>query len=121
MLIPEEKFRRIASRLLTKTQSSEVLWKHDDSDDWVFVLDLPKSRVRLSLESPRAEPDRIVMSIMEDADLSVADWKVEEGDPDWGLVRALYDSVSRAVLGWDKVLADVEEAVEKEGPIGLPD
>lgn len=121
MFIEEERFRRIAQRLLTKTSAGDVLWKVMGPDRKSFVVNFEKSRVRLAFESPRAEPDKITLSVLDDSDQPVDDWLVYEGEDDWKLLHGLFLKASISATGWDKVVEDVENNLQREGQVGLPD
>lgn len=122
-MIPTEKLRALARRLDEKTAHNEVRWQYDEVVDRACAVVFRNSLIRLLYESPSTEPDRVRMKFEKlDNDYGptpVDEWVVEEGDSDWPLASGLYDKASRTVYGWDKLLAEVEEEVNSDGPIGL--
>jgi len=123
-MISDEQARKIVERLLERTRAQQVNWRPDedqaeDGEVTGFYVLFPKSSITVSFNSPVAEPDTIDIAFRNDSDYIVKRWVVEEGDPDWSLVRSLYDEAGSCVLGWDGVLSDIENAIDTGGKIGL--
>jgi hypothetical protein len=121
-MIPVEKLRAVVKGLLEKTASGQARWLYDEEENYGCALYLPNALIRVLRKSPAAEPDsiRLVIEDLSNEDPhTVAEWEVQEGDRDWDLLHDLYDKASRVVYHWDKVLAEVETAVNSAGPIGL--
>jgi hypothetical protein len=121
-MIPDDRLREIAKQLLARTRANAVEWKVD-SDNTAggafLLLVLPHSQIRILSFSPKAEPDRVVMQVCNEAGRRVAELRADEGDEDWELLRQLHDEAYRYATGWDKVLSDIEDAIFKSGKIGL--
>ena len=120
-MIPNEKYREIASQLLAKSRANEVNWQAGSSKPSPsYDVRLPESVIRVAQISPSTEPDYVRVSLCKPNGQPVDHWIVEEGDPDWELAYSLYTEAHRCVTGWDRVLTDVEKSLTEEGVIGLP-
>lgn len=120
-MIPIDKIRPTAKKLLEKTLAEQVSWKKlsDSRVSNSFETVFPNSRILISFVSPTAEPDCIVLAFYDRNGVRVGDWTVEEGQqPDWTLLNDLLAEANRSATGWDKVLEDVDKALDTEGLIG---
>jgi hypothetical protein len=70
--------------------------------------------------SPPTEPDYISLNVRNKGGVKVETINYNDDDEDWPLVSDLFREAQRFVLGTDKILTDIERAIEREGPIGLP-
>ncbi len=113
-MVTPDKYREIARGLLAKTQAGQANWKQVVADPHDFLLTLPQSKVDVRYLSPATEVDRVRLQLCRTDGVSVGTWEVEEGDEDWDLARELYHTVERSVVGWDKVLEDVEQFLKSE-------
>ena len=120
----------IVRGLLEKTTANQVNWHvgeiYDDPSDVYlesnsFFVQLPESRVTVTFEAQYGVPDQIVIEFKNKENLSVKRLRVDWNSPDWELARDLYHAIGRALLGWDKVLDEIEDAVRGEEQIGLPE
>lgn len=121
-MIPDEKLRAIAARLLQRSQANEVEWKLPplaENGEELHVV-FPKSQIRVLFRSPETEPDFVVMEVWSDGGALISRLKAEEGGEDWELLRGLYSEALRVATKWDEVLSDVETAIAKPGKIGEP-
>lgn len=121
-MIPKNKIRELAGKLLEKTRAEQVRWTYHPTVNYGCVLLLPHSSFEIAFDSPPAEPDKLTVTLnKEDGGDSeaVAELTVVEGDQDWELYRSLFGEASRRVFGWDKVLDELQTAVNAPGPIGL--
>lgn len=118
-MITDDKMRDIATKLLEKSQRNEVSWEPARGGSRHFYqVSLPSTNVTVGFISPNAEADRYVVSVSHDNE-PIKGWQVtEEEANDWQLLSQLHDEASRAVLGWDKALEEIEQAVSREGVIG---
>jgi hypothetical protein len=114
MMIPKAKCVEIAKGLLEKTKQGKVEWRNFSSQPNAFRLQSPQLSFFLNHVSPATEVDYVELQLMGPKGESVGSWKVLEGDPDWGLASELYSEVSRNVLGWDKVLSEVEKFISNK-------
>src|SRR5260370_851169 len=121
-MIPDEKLREIARRLLKRTQAHEVEWKRLmlPGSGEVLTVVFPKSQIRVLFRSPKTEPDFVVMEVWNEHNALISHLKAEEGDDDWELLSGLYSEALRSATKWDEVLSDVETAIAKPGKIGEP-
>ena len=79
-----------------------------------FHLRLPESVIEIDHVSPRAEPDFITFTLRRASDgQGVGGRQVYEGDFAWDQLFDLYALVSRQVMGWDGVLKDVKNFLER--------
>jgi hypothetical protein len=118
-MIPVERARLTAKKLLEKTRADQVKWEKDSGQRFgaSFVMAFPKSSIRLTFISPTAEPDTITLYFFDENGSSVGSWSVEEGsEPDWQLLNDLLAEANRSATGWDKVLEDVERALDADVP-----
>jgi hypothetical protein len=113
-MFPHEKYPVIARGLLAKTQAGQAAWKQVVDEPHEFVLALPQSRIYVHFISPVAEVDRIELQLSRKDGVPAGTWIVEEGDEAWGLASELYATVERSVIGWDKVLEDVEQFLKSD-------
>jgi hypothetical protein len=79
------------------------------------------------------EADFVALQLLNEDGAEVDSWKVslpdydpehediETADPDgdWRLLYGLFSEVHRRVLGWDKVVSDVEKALADSSTIGV--
>ncbi len=114
-MIPNEKYVEIARGLLRKTETGTAKWVQGAGEMSEFVLNLPASRIFLQYTSPTVEDDRITLALCQPEGRAVGSWIVHESDPDWELAQTLYSAVSRQVVGWDRVLEDIESFLQKSG------
>lgn len=122
-MIPNEKYREIASHLLERSRAEKVNWQrprrvHDANGG--YEVRLPESMIRVLFYSPRTQPDYVRISLCKPNGEAVGDWLVEAGDEDWELAHNLFSEAHRLVSGWDRVLNDIEKSISTEGVIGLP-
>lgn len=137
-MIPKDHLRKLARKILEKTQAKEVAWTASDSAIETAAdsggtnvrceLILKESSVSVTYRSPLAEPDEIRFEVNELLGPnnatpvgSFAAQRVETSDndyADWELLRDLYFEASKVAYGWDYILSEVEAAVNSSGRIG---
>jgi hypothetical protein len=126
-MFTDEKAIEILTKLLEKTRARQVNWQAGAPDEeptnfdevTSFFLELPHSRVLISLESPLVEIDWIDVVFKNKEGVSVKRIVVDEEDPNWPLVQSLYQEAGRITIGWDTVLNDLENAVQSQDKIGI--
>jgi hypothetical protein len=126
-MIPQDKIREIVKRLLEKSRSNQVNWQREPSrkmNDGTTIEELvvrfPESSIAVRYWSPPTEPDYISIHVLNKGGVKVETIYYGDNDEDWPLASDLFREAERFVLGWDKVLTDIESAIGREGPIGLP-
>jgi len=141
-MIPDEKYVEIAKGLLQKTRKKEAQWKPVAktpmelaqllgkaaagmsgaaalglsgavSSPTKFVLPLRNAVVQLDFASPKTQPDKVSLQLLDGDNRLAGSWEVEEGEIDWDLAIELYQEVSKQVNKWDKVLEEVEAFIGK--------
>ena len=117
-MIPEEKMVQLAKALLEKTRNHEANWRPDPLYDLSYILQLPGSRIRVAMERMPDVPDRVPTFTLTDLnDVTVG--VLEARDPAIGMIVAnLYQQASKVATRWDKVLEEVETALNQKGLIG---
>ena len=122
-MIPKNQLRQLIRKLLEKTQAGEVNWVPHESDDFGCELLLPATTVELTFSSPATDFDRVRVVLNENdkshGPVPVAEEVVAEGEPDWELYHGLYQEATKRVFHWDRVIGELESAVNKAGKIGL--
>ena len=122
-MIPKTQLRQLIRKLLKKTQAGEVNWVPSETDDFGCELLLPASTVELTFSSPATEFDHVRVVLNENnqnhGPMPVAEEVVAEGEPDWEVFYGLYQEATKRAFHWDRVLDELESAVDKTGKIGL--
>ena len=122
-MIPKSQLHDLIRKLRAKTAAGEVNWVPHDTDEFGCELLLPGSSVELSFLSPATDLDRVKVILNENdkkyGPAPVAEAVVAEGDPDWELFYGLYLEASKGAHHWDRVLGELESAVNNTGRIGL--
>ena len=116
-MIPQEKVRQIIQRLLERSRLNEVAWQGTRNG---YVVRFPRSWLGVDYGSPDTEPDFVSIEIGRSDRESIGYWRFSENEDGWNEARELYWEAERAVVGWDRVLSDVEAALNEQGKIGLP-
>jgi hypothetical protein len=118
-LVPEEKLREIAAKLLERTRAGEVAWEPDDKYEQSFAVTLPKSKIAISYRPQRQDPAVYLLSVRDPNDVEVGQWSVLTGKADDSRLMAdLYQEASRGATKWDEVLKDIDTALRSKGQIG---
>lgn len=120
-MIPSSKVRDILKRLLERSKADEVRWLACDDQGRGFAVQFPHSRLSISLNSPPTEPDFYDITFWNENGQEASRLVIEEGDELWPLALEAFNEASRYVTGWDKVLNDVEAAINSKQPVGLPE
>src|SRR4051812_15925569 len=122
-MIADEKIIPIIRQLLAKSRSNEVHWEEhlgEEGDPAGFHVKFPRSSIVVDFITPETEQDYIEIRIYKDANILIKRISFYDDDPEWQTAFDLYGEAERYVTGWDKVLSDLENSVNKEGKIGLP-
>ena len=120
----QDQLRRLAQRLLNKTRAREVNWIQSDanSPDNTLELILNGSSVQVLFRSPSVEPDEVELRVngytANGSKVAIESFTALEGDDDWALLHDLYTESTKVVLGWDRVMNELEIAVNSGGRIG---
>lgn len=136
---PVEKLRAISRELLDRTKARLVNWiprgRNGRPPETAYELVLPDSRVSIIYTRPSIAADSVTLRFQNLDAVTVDEWRVEEpdydpdegrtleqADPngDWRLLNDLFGEVHREATGYDRVLSDVELALQSLGPIGQP-
>lgn len=127
-MITAQQFREMLERLLEKSRANRVNWrKGGDATDSSgrFAVDVaPGISLLVSFMSPSSSPDfataTLVVNYAIAIEISGEDTGIG-GDSDFKLLRALYLDAQRSYYGWDDALQKLNEALQSEGPIGIPE
>ena len=125
-MISDNELLTIVGGLLEKTSKERVPWQEEKRTGGIrqdgkevppgkiFQLRLPESVIELEHVRPPAEPDYITFALRRASDgQTVGGRRVYEGDFAWDQLFDLYALVSRQVMGWDGVLKDVKNFLER--------
>lgn len=128
-MIPSDKIKGLLQQLLARSRADEVRWNKEKSvygygahQTW-YQLRFPNSLIRIGYVSPETEPDYYEIRV-ESADGhqvlgTVTAFADEDGSEWYTLLEAAFDEAERHVTGWDRALAELEDAISSSGPIGL--
>src|SRR5437870_3268542 len=109
-MFSKDKLRGFAKRLIAKTKAGDVPWEIDNDYYNSCILNLGESCVRIQLTSRSGKPDELEFSVLDGTkENPMATLLAEDApdNPDWALLRELYDEAARIAYGWDRVLAEV--------------
>ena len=125
----EPQLKPIAEMLLLKTRKGEVNWLEEEADDsgTAYAVKLPKAGIVVKFCSPIAEPDYLVLALLDENGHGAIAWDVPQPEPghptaaeaDWELLNSLFKEARRQATGWDRILKEVQTALASQGPIGL--
>jgi hypothetical protein len=119
-MIPKERMIKLAEGLLEKTRNRQASWQPDSLYDFSYILDLPHSRIRVALDQKSNPFNKVVTLTVSDAnDVGVGTLEGGMGEYDAHVLDELFTEASRVATRWDKVLEEVETALNSKGPIGL--
>jgi hypothetical protein len=112
-MIPDNKFPEIIRGLLEKTRQGKANWKEVPNARNTFRLQLSKSAILLTMESPTADPDYPSLQLLNEEGTRVGCWPPAEQDPNedhpgMDILMELYEEVTKRVTKWDKVLGEIE-------------
>src|SRR5437016_1594160 len=118
-MIPSEKMVQLAKGLLEKTRKHEASWRPDALYDFSYVLQLPGSHIRIALQQNPEVPNKAVTFTVSDAnDVAVGTLEGRNDQPVGQVLHELFDQASKVATKWDKVLEEVQTALNSKGPIG---
>ncbi|MCK4873757.1 MAG: hypothetical protein KAS72_13630 [Phycisphaerales bacterium] len=116
-MTPEAKLIQLAQRLLERSQEGKVNWRFDQSDDDYYVL-LEFGILSLSIITNTALPDVARLGLFRGVDDPIVLVRIDETEPEFQVLYALYSEARRKVSGWDEVLAKLEKAIDSGEEIG---
>ena len=107
-------------RLLEKSRVDEVNWQPAPSRaEGAYVVRFPRSGIAVQYHVPRTAVDWISIDFQNEREEPAQRFRVEEGDSEWEIARALYAEAERSATGADEILADIEQAIARPGKIGV--
>lgn len=123
-MIPKNQLLALLGKLREKTDAGEVNWEPHDDHEYGCRLTLDRLTVELIYQSPPADPDRVRVKFNEfdpsdGFEIPVAEMTAEDGDREWETVHGLYLSATKKAYHWDRVVGELEAAVNSAGRIGL--
>jgi hypothetical protein len=121
-MIDLDKLRDIAKRLLERSRKNDVHWQEVEREHrgaTGYEVQLPSSMIRVEHRSPETEPDNILVIVCGQRGEIIASLDADASTPDWPLLNDLYAEAHRYVTGWDRILKDIDEAIQKPGKIGI--
>jgi hypothetical protein len=121
---PIEHFRSVLQNLLARAKKDEVNWQLTDVRGAAssYLVQFPASAIRIDFYSPESEPDVYIARLFNHQGKSVQSFYGKETEKaNWELLASLTREAYRSLTGWDKALADAEEALKKEGSVGTED
>ena len=117
-MISREKILELLKGLQAKTEKGQVRW-NETRDETGFYVAFATSSLRLSFHAPSADFDYIEIGINNDEGRFVGKLRVDEDAEDWTWVKGLFDTIEATIIGSDRVLGEIEEAIHSGGPIGM--
>jgi hypothetical protein len=117
----EAKLLELATRLLARSRKNEVKWDRmriegEGGDTLINRVVFPTSEFQIWYVSRRTEEDVIFASIDKRGGgeiVRVAAF-ADSDSPNWKLLSELYEESNRCIIGWDKVLNEIDEELKKE-------
>lgn len=119
-------FIKVLEGLLEKARRDEVNWTYERGEKGKplkgsYTVKLPASSIRIDFISPESDPDFYVARLLNGEGRSVKVVTAQEipaEQAQWDLLKSLWDEAYRAISGWDKALADAQQAVASDDTIG---
>ena len=115
-MISDQEFLEIIQGLYEKTANENLNWWAKTPPEDAFWIQLPPgSVIELQYGRPKAEPDFITFLLMRyQGGPVLASRKVYEGDLGWDQLNNLYALIKRRELGWDDLLKNMREFLNKK-------
>lgn len=113
-MIPQEKLRDIATKLLEKSRAAKVNWLADPD----FHVDFPSSRVVIRWVASVTDEDSLEFSVQDNRGRPLGVLEAYDGSDQWPLLKDLQMAAEKCVTGWDRVLVEIESNLDTEGIIG---
>jgi hypothetical protein len=114
----EDRLVELATTLLERSRKNEVKWEKAEREGGYPYnrVAFPTSEFQIWYMPSPTEPDSIGASIDKRGGIEVVrlDATAEDGSPHWQLLSDLYEESNRCILGWDKVLSEIEEELKKD-------
>lgn len=103
------RFRQLLTLILEKSRGDAVSWQPTGSVG--YTANFPGEEIQVRYVTPASDNDyyRAALCRGRDELLSVS---ATENDADWGLLASLYAEAERIATGWDKAMAEIEEALK---------
>lgn len=114
-MIPVEKLREIATRLLDKSRAGEVHWLENPD----YHVDFPHSSVVIGWVPSVVDEDSLCL-VVRDGRRRLGTLEAAPDSDDWFVLRDLYAEAERCVTGWDSVLGEIESKLHAKGVVGSP-
>lgn len=121
------RFRGILQQLLERSRRGDVNWLRlptPDATSRAYFVRLPESMITVWLEPSEYTPDHIRLRIdrfdERGQNWPIKEWKFVEGGEEWDFVLDLHSEAERFAMGWDRVLSDLERAIEQDPKVGDP-
>lgn len=124
-MITAQQFKEMLERLLEKSRANRVNWRRREQFGGVrFYVEVdPRIEISVVFGSPSSSPDFATAKLFVNgkavAEISGEDTGMPD-DFDFQLARNLYLDAQRSYYGWDDALQKLNEALQSEGPIGIP-
>ena len=121
MKLSMEVLRPLFTQLLERSRSNEVNWINagEQGNDWTeFHVLLPSSKLEIGYKSPSAAEDQVAVWLRNADGTIIFSQIMTDSNPDFGLVKSLYDDAERRLTRADEVLNDLVTQLSKAGTIG---
>lgn len=121
-MVPQDDFRGFLQEVLLRAQQDRILWRSEHAEDdpheyYAVNLDTD-TELKILASHPETEPDSIVV-VLQYLGNRIAVLIAEDGDFDWELLKGIVSEASRFITKWDEGFAKAQQAIKKDGPIGL--
>lgn len=124
-MITAQQFKEMLEKLLEKSRANRVNWRKGEHAGAVrFYVEVdPAIEISVVFNSPTSSPDFAMAKLFVNgkcaAEISGEDTGMQD-DSDFQLARNLFLDAQRSYYGWDDALQKLNEALQSEGPIGIP-
>jgi hypothetical protein len=118
-----EPLKVLVPRLLAKTRRGEVNWSHTPAPAAKarYSVNLLSAYLVVHQARPADGPERVAFRIqpdLNDDEDCLAEWSAAEGDPDWPVLRELFQAAQQRARGWENIFRTIQQLLDSDAPIG---
>lgn len=122
-MISESQFVGILDRLLARSRDNQVVWLANGYGGESYTVHFKSSSIVVGLASPSHEPDYYFAELQGSDDQVIASLRANREAGDYeptnrDLLQDLYFDAKRCVYGWDKILQEIESALNSKETVG---
>jgi hypothetical protein len=118
-----EPLRGLVPRLLEKTRRGRVNWAHTPSPTAKarYSVNLLSAYLVVQLTRPTNGVERVSFRIqpdLNDNEDALAESSAAEGEPDWPVLRELFQAAQQKARGWENIFRTIEQLLDSDAVIG---